>query len=562
MVTLKSLQIFFSIHRSPLARFVMAVDLEAEKTNVSAASAVDHVKEHSKNLEVVQEATDAEHEMTLRESLMLYPQAAAWSVALSSCLIMEGYDKSLLGSLLAFPAFKQRFGHIGAKGDYQITAAWQSGLSNGGQVGSILGLLLTGVLAEKFGYRKVIIGSLVLIIAFIFLLFFAVNLAMLEVGYILIGIPWGIFQTITTTYAAEVCPVVLRPYLTTYVNLCWVLGQLLAAGVLRAYVGSAASDQWAWRIPYALQWIFPVPILVAVVLAPESPWWLVRKGHLEAAEKALLRLTSRKMREKSDFDIHKTIAMMVHTNEAEKSLVAGTSYIDCFRGVNLRRTEITCAVWAVQNLCGNSFMTYSTYFYQQAGLPTTASFSMSLGLYGIAFVGTLFSWVLMSYLGRRTLYFTGLCILDVVLLVIGIIAATSNSSAASWAVGSLLLVFTAVYDMFIGPICYSLVAEIPSTRLRPKTIVLARAVFNCFGIMNGVLTPYMLNPTAWNWKGKTGFFWAGICLLCTVYCFFRLPEPRGKTFGELDILFEKHVGAREFGKAKIDMVKGSVEKTE
>ena len=45
---------------------------------------------------------------------------------------------------------------------------------------------------------------------------------MLLAGEILCGIPWGVFQTITTAYAAEVTPVALRPFLTTYVNLCWV----------------------------------------------------------------------------------------------------------------------------------------------------------------------------------------------------------------------------------------------------------------------------------------------------------------------------------------------------
>lgn len=66
-------------------------------------------------------------------------------------------------------------------------------------------------------------------IAFIFIIFFANSLPVLLVGEVLIGIPWGVFRTTTTTYASEVCPVVLRPYLTTYVNLCWVMGQFIAA---------------------------------------------------------------------------------------------------------------------------------------------------------------------------------------------------------------------------------------------------------------------------------------------------------------------------------------------
>ena len=58
----------------------------------------------------------------------------------------------------------------------------------------------------------------------------------------------------------------------------------------------------------------------------------------------------------------------------------------------------------------------------------------------------------------------------------------------------------------------------------------------------------MLNPTAWNWGAKTGFFWAGICGLLFAWTFFRLPEPKGRTYGELDILFENKVSARKFAK--------------
>jgi MFS transporter, SP family, general alpha glucoside:H+ symporter len=64
------------------------------------------------------------------------------------------------------------------------------------------------------------LGSLFMVICAIFLLFFAKNIGMLMAGEILCGIPWGAFQTLTTTYAAEVAPIILRPYLTTFVNMC------------------------------------------------------------------------------------------------------------------------------------------------------------------------------------------------------------------------------------------------------------------------------------------------------------------------------------------------------
>lgn len=174
-------------------------------------------------------AVEAEHKMSLWQSLKTYPHAAGWSILLSTAIIMEGYDTCLISNLYAYEPFQRTYGVKGADGKYQLTPAWQSGLSNGALVGEILGLMLNGIIAERFGYRKSLIGALMLCIAFTFIIFFSASLPVLLVGEILIGIPWGVFQTITTTYAAEVCPVVLRPYLTTYVNLCWVFGQLIAS---------------------------------------------------------------------------------------------------------------------------------------------------------------------------------------------------------------------------------------------------------------------------------------------------------------------------------------------
>jgi SP family general alpha glucoside:H+ symporter-like MFS transporter len=493
------------------------------------------------------EATQKEHQMSLLQAIKLYPKAIGWSVILSCAIIMEGYDVVLMGSFYAFPEFQRRYGMLQSDGTYGLSAPWQAGLSNGVNVGEILGLFINGIVSERYGYRRTMIGSLLLTIAFIFILFFAKNVQTLLVGEILMGIPLGVFQTLTVTYASEVCPVVLRSYLCTYVNLCWVIGQLIASGILRGLL--SRNDQWGYRIPFAIQWIWPVPIIVGVFLAPESPWWLVRKGRLDDASKALKRLVS----QKGDFNADETISMMVHTVEFEKEITSGTSYLDCFKGVDLRRTEVACLVWAAQNLCGAGLMGYSTYFYEQAGLPTSDSFDMAIAQYGIGIVGTLLSWVLMSYFGRRTLYLRGLMVLFIMLMIIGFISlAPASSKGASWATGSMLLVYTFFYDSTVGPVCYSLVSEIPSTRLRTKTIVLARNTYNVFSIVNGVIIPYMLNNAAWNWRGKSGFFWGGLCFLCVVWTYFRLPEPRDRTFGELDVLFENKVSARDFSKSIVD----------
>jgi SP family general alpha glucoside:H+ symporter-like MFS transporter len=516
-----------------------------------AAAHVHEVNEREDMQDIISEAkaaADNEHSMTLMEGLRTYPKAMGWSIALSTCIIMEGYDTLLLGSFYAMPAFNRKFGTKDAAGKYSLTAAWQDGLSDGAGVGEILGLYISGWLADRFGYKKVLAGALIMIIGFIFINFFAVNLIMLQVGEILCGIPWGVFQTITTTYAAEVCPVQLRAYLTTYVNLCWVLGQLIGSGVVRGMLNM--NNKWSYKIPFAIQWVWPIPILVAVLLAPESPWWLIRKGRNEDAERAVARLG----RSGGNFNPKETVAMMIHTNEVEKKIQSGTSYFDCFKGsVNRRRTEIACITWICQSVCGSSFMGNSTYFYEQAGLVTSDAFDMSIAQYVLGAIGTVLSWFLMLRVGRRKIYVWGLFTLTVLLFIIGCLGIPHHSSGTSWAVGTLLLIYTFVYDFTVGPICYSLVAEIPSSRLRQKTVVLARNAYNISGTAyTGVIGLYMLNPTAWNWGAKAGFFWAGNCGLCFLWAYFRLPEPKGRTYAELDVLFDQRVPARKFAQTEVN----------
>lgn len=63
----------------------------------------------------------------------------------------------------------------------------------------------------------------------------------------------------------------------------------------------------------------------------------------------------------------------------------------------------------------------------------------------------------------------------------------------------------------------------------------------------------MLNPTAWAWGARTGFFWGGFSALCFAWAFFRLPESKGLTTYELDVLFERGVSARKFKSTQLDI---------
>ncbi|KZM19026.1 uncharacterized protein EKO05_0010325 [Ascochyta rabiei] len=526
-------------------------------------------------------ANYVEQNMTLRQGLRRYPKAIMWSILFSLTLIMEGYSTILVPNLYSLDPFRRKFGTLQRNGDYEISAVWQSTLVNGALAGQIVGLFAAGWLAEKIGYRRTLMAGLTAVTAFITITFFATTKPMLLVGQCLLGAPWGVFQTISTVYASDALPVQLRGYLTTYVNACWVIGQLIASIVLRAML--SIPSQWAYRIPFGLQWVFPVPIFIFVFLAPESPWWLVRQDRFKEAKTSLRRLRRQDEDElDADFDagLEDTLRCIKQTNDNEKEAQSGTRYVDCFKGVDRRRTEITCMCWIIQTLCGSTFMGFSTYFYEQAGLGARHAFTLSLAQFALGLLGVLASWLLLSYLGRRTIYLSGQTLTFLCVLLIGILAciphshpsiSSSNtnlprstgggdagrgervggSGPIPWAIAALLLVFTAVYDATIGPLCYTLVSEIPSTRLRSKTIVLARNCYNISGIITNLITPRMLNPTAWAWGAKAGFFWAGTSVIGLAWSCWRLPETKGRSFAEIDTLFRNRTKARKFKGTRI-----------
>lgn len=508
----------------------------------------------SKFLDISEDSKETERKdkrMSLMEGLKTFPKAAMWSVVLSSTLIMEGYDTNLVSSFYTFPGFNEKFGkYYEDQQIYQIPAKWQIALSMSVNVGEILGLFASGIIVDKIGYRKTLMGALALVAAFIFIVFFAPNIQVLLVGEILLGLPWGAFQTLCVTYATDVCPLALLIYLTTYANACWVIGQLLSSGVLRAYVSSTDKD--AYKIPYALQWIWPLPLAIGVFLAPESPWWLSRKGKLEEAKKSLKRLLTKNEYLQDKDSVAEAMLTRIQMTLKEESNQDDCSYLECVRGDALRRTLIASVTWLVQNCTGAALMGYSTYFYKQAGLPTEMSFTFSIIQYVLGLIGTLLSWTLSQKLGRFPIYFGGVCVLFVLLFASGCFG-IKPFEGSGWAVGTLLLIYTFVYDSTIGPICYCLVAEIPSVRLRNKTVVIARNVYNVSGIVISIITPYMLNPTAWNWKAKAAFLWSGFAFLAAIWCWFCLPETKNRTFAELDQLFEEKVSARKFKSTEVEV---------
>ena len=105
--------------------------------------------------------------------------------------------------------------------------------------------------------------------------------------------------------------------------------------------------------------MFPTPLAILMFFAPESPYWLIRKGKLEQAARSIKRLGK-----STGGNVTETLAMMRRVIELEKT-AKKPSYVELFKGTDLRRTAIVCFVYAAQNLTGNLIANQAVYFFQR-----------------------------------------------------------------------------------------------------------------------------------------------------------------------------------------------------
>lgn len=529
----------------------MSSDKEGQKTVIANEKIVSDPDLGSLNAEIhdaileTKEVLEEEKTVSVLQAVRLYPKEIFWSCVFTLGVVMSGYDAQIIASFYGLPAFQKKFGSINSSGTYEITAPWQTALGMGSPIGQVIGTMGVAWPLEWFGRKKTYFVANILVIAFIFMQFFASNLAVLTAGEIISGLLWGCMVLIGPTYASEVAQIKLRGVLTAMSNLAFVIGQFIANGVADSY--SDDDTKWAYKVPFALQWIWPVLILSFLFFAPESPYWLVRKGRIDDAREAIKQVSSSKDTPES---IEQRLNLVIRTDALERGMDQTTSYKDLFKGTNFRRTAICTVVYSNQVLCGVPFaMGYSTYFFQLAGLPTSVSFSLSLGGTAIGFVATCCCWVVIAYVGRRRLYLVMLAFTTTLLWIIGFLDLAGSyelNSNYAYAQAGMMLIWAFAYQLGAGPLCFVFIGEVPSTKLRGKTIAFATAVQAMCYIIATIILPYMLNSDQGNLRGKTGFVFGALSTLCFVWCFFRLPETGGRSFEELDILFHRGVPTRKF----------------
>lgn len=522
----------------------MDTKLESPPLEKVEANHVETIGNVSQNKADAMEAEKAEYDSTVLGAAKAYPMACLWAFIMSFCIIMESYCLFLIGNFMALPAFTKKYGIPDNTGGFVIETSWQSALQVAGPIGALVGVFLAGPLTSAIGYRWSTIGALMALNGGIFIFFFGNSLPIFFVSQLVEGVPWGIFVANAPAYCSEIVPMRLRAPAVQMIQAFWAIGSIVVGATTYHFNTLDSSD--AYRIPIALQWIFPTPLAILLFMAPESPWWLVRKGKLDRAAHSIERLGRRSLVNSRD-----AVAMMKRVVEMEAT-VKSPSYLELFRGTDLRRTAIVALIFASQNFTGNLIANQAVFFFEQAGMGTNTAFALGLITSALQLIMVIASWFLTTYVGRRKIFIYGSAFSTLMLFALGVAASVGTSTAASNAQASLGLIISIVFCLGGAPVSWVVIGETSAVRLRPLTVGFGRAMYYITNIPCIFLSSYMLNPTGGDLGGKCGYVWGGTALIVTLGAWFGLPEMKGRSYREIDVLFKRKTPARQFASTHID----------
>lgn len=316
------------------------------------------------------------------------------------------------------------------KNEWTIPSQWLSLWNASAPLGMMLGSVVGGWLQDRFGRRMSLgLGSLTsaLGVAVVFSSAYATSgrQVVFGAGKFTQGLTIGVVVTTTQTYISEVLPSTLRGPLLAFFPIFFLIGQLVSAIIVLGLQNKVGRMQYLSAI--ISEWPFSaLPVILAIVM-PESPVHLVRKGNVTGAIKAQKRLDSPHM------DSYAKVAELKQSVEQEEKKAAGegSTYLDCFKGTDFRRTGLAVFGSVLPQLFGLPILGDGPYFLQKAGMEDSTSFIFLLTGILCGITGTIISMWLLTFIGRRKLVLNTLLPLTGLWLVMGI-AGTIQAKFSAW----------------------------------------------------------------------------------------------------------------------------------
>lgn len=364
-------------------------------------------------------------------------------------------------------------------------------------LGSFISSLSAGVFALYFGRKQGVYVGCLLSIVSVTIQIASTHKGLIYFGRLLLGMANGFFATFSTIYLAECAPAHQRGVFTALFKFWIQIGNIL--GTLTVNYTKTRPNKSAYQIPLGCLYIVPVFLLFAVYCIPESPRYLLLRGKDTEARKALESMRADSV-DKEFIELE--WIEILHGRDDENRDERKESFLEIFRGTDLRRTLLCYGVIGMQTASGIWFViAYQTYFFTITGVAKPFEYSLMDTCLG--FLGCLAGMLAMRhFMGRRNILGWGSVVVGLCHLVPAIAwVINSHSSVSVNLITSFWALFYFFYSATLGVATYPAASEVVSTRLRALTVGSGTSLGQFLAWLCTFCTPYFINPVRLNWVG-------------------------------------------------------------
>lgn len=422
-----------------------------------------------------------------------------------------GFDFAVISG--ALPFLRIEFG---------LDAWWEGFLTGSLALGCIVGCLLAGNLADRFGRKPgLMLAALIFAVSSLGMAFSS-GLTVFIMMRFAAGIGVGMASMLSPMYIAEISPASIRGRNVAINQLTIVIG-ILVTNLVNYSLADSGPDAWRWM--FGLGTVPSVFFLIGVIWLPESPRWLVKAGRLEHAQRVLNKIGNPQFVEST----FKDIQVSLQGNTAKQS----------YRAVfekNVRPAVIVGITLAVfQQLCGiNVVFNYTSTIFESVGanLDRQLFETVAIGIVNLVF--TIVAMYQVDKLGRRPLMLIGSLGLSIVYVVLALLL--QNHAAPEW-VSVFVLLAIAMYATSLAPVTWVLISEIFPNNIRG--VASSVAIVSLWAAYFILVFTF---PILAEKLGTYGPFWlySAICLAGFIFIKKKVRETKGQTLEELEINLVGH----------------------
>ncbi|KAI0121160.1 general substrate transporter [Xylariales sp. AK1849] len=453
---------------------------------------------------------------------------------------MFGYVSGQISGFFAMNDFARRFGQLNAAtGAYEFSAARQGTITGLLPVGSLLGALVAGNIADTLGRRMAIcVSALWSCVGIVIEVSSTTAWYQFAIGRLVTGVSIGALSVVVPMYQSESSPAIIRGVLVATYQLFITLG--IWTSYMVDYGTEAMESTASWRIPNALGFLWALILGGGVLFLPESPRFAYRKGREEEARRTIAGLAGVDPHHRSVTDQ----LVQIRAKLDEEKATGKAKLHEIFTGPRMfYRTLLGIILQMGQQLTGaNFFFYYGTTVFSATGLSNSYVTQIILGTVNVActFAGL----YVVQKVGRRKALIVGASWMMVCFLIYAFVGQYSldhDNPMNTPAAGSVLIVFSclaiAAFATTWGPIVWAAVAELYPARYRAPCMALATASNWFWNFMISFFTRFITDAIDY-WYGLV---FAGCCAALVVIVYFFMIETKDRSLEEIDTMYVLHV---------------------